>query len=264
MKQVVLSIMITASLVAFGNTRKGPSPEAIEQGKKNMEKIRTKLGGFIGDKRNAEGMISVIDAQSIVKPDEIKARVQRIEDNLMMVFKYSNYDGGNVDFTNLEAAKKSAPGNLWVVLTENEAMPNLVSLPEQRTVLINVAALAKDKPSEKILNSRVAKELSRAVCFAFVVRYSSTPGGVMDPMETMKDLDTVLVEQFGVDCIANIDREARIHYGIKRFPRKTYLDACKEGWAPAPTNEYQKAIWDKVHSMPTNPMKIKFDPKAKQ
>ena len=43
--------------------------------------------------------------------------------------------------------------------------------------------------------------------------------------------------------------------------RITYKKACEEGWAPAPTNEFQKAIWEKVHAAPKNPMKIKFDPK---
>ena len=28
----------------------------------------------------------------------------------------------------------------------------------------------------------------------------------------------------------------------------TYRQACIEGWAPAPTNDVQKAIWEKVHS----------------
>jgi len=35
----------------------------------------------------------------------------------------------------------------------------------------------------------------------------------------------------------------------------------EEGWAPAPTNEYQKIVWDKVHAIPQKPMKIEFDPK---
>jgi hypothetical protein len=49
--------------------------------------------------------------------------------------------------------------------------------------------------------------------------------------------------------------------GITKKVVKTYLDACEEGWAPAPTNDVQKAIWDKVHAAPKNPMKIEFNPK---
>ena len=41
----------------------------------------------------------------------------------------------------------------------------------------------------------------------------------------------------------------------------TYLTACSEGWAPAPTNDVQKAIWEKVHAIPKQPIKIDFDPK---
>jgi hypothetical protein len=35
---------------------------------------------------------------------------------------------------------------------------------------------------------------------------------------------------------------------------------CQEGWAPPPTNEYQRAIWNDVHKIPEKPMKIDFDP----
>ena len=45
---------------------------------------------------------------------------------------------------------------------------------------------------------------------------------------------------------------------VKR--RTSYHKACEEGWAPAPTNEVQKAIWEQVKADkergPTNPIKI--------
>ena len=40
-----------------------------------------------------------------------------------------------------------------------------------------------------------------------------------------------------------------------------YRKAVIEGWASSPTNEYQKAVWDKVHAMPTAPIKIKPETK---
>ena len=36
----------------------------------------------------------------------------------------------------------------------------------------------------------------------------------------------------------------------------------QQGWAPAPTNEVQQAIWDKVHQIPDKPITIEFDPKT--
>lgn len=35
--------------------------------------------------------------------------------------------------------------------------------------------------------------------------------------------------------------------GIAPYVATTYRQACADGWAPAPTNEYQKAIWDSFH-----------------
>ena len=43
-----------------------------------------------------------------------------------------------------------------------------------------------------------------------------------------------------------------------------YRTAVKEGWAPQPTNDVQKAIWDKVHAMPTEPLKIKSETKKQE
>ena len=34
--------------------------------------------------------------------------------------------------------------------------------------------------------------------------------------------------------------------------RATYKQACREGWAPAPTNEYQRAIWEAAKAAATN------------
>ena len=50
-------------------------------------------------------------------------------------------------------------------------------------------------------------------------------------------------------------------YGVTPGNIETYETACCQGWAPTPTNDLQKAIWDKVHAIPATPMKIEFDPK---
>ena len=52
--------------------------------------------------------------------------------------------------------------------------------------------------------------------------------------------------------------------GVLPAQRATYLKACEEGWAPAPTNDVQKAIWEKVHAMPTEPLKIKPETKKQE
>jgi len=76
---------------------------------------------------------------------------------------------------------------------------------------------------------------------------------------TMRDLDHA-EENVPIDMV-----DFYVTYlkalGVKPAEKTTYRKACREGWAPAPTNEVQQAIWDKVHQIPANPMKIEFDPK---
>lgn len=49
-------------------------------------------------------------------------------------------------------------------------------------------------------------------------------------------------------------------FGVKPRKMATYKRACQEGWAPAPTNDIQKAIWEKAKADkergPVNPIKI--------
>ena len=55
--------------------------------------------------------------------------------------------------------------------------------------------------------------------------------------------------------------QAQATQGVTVRATTNYKTACREGWAPAPTNDVQKAIWDKVHAMPTEPIKIKPEEK---
>ena len=81
----------------------------------------------------------------------------------------------------------------------------------------------------------------------------------MRDVKSLADIDR-MPERFGLDTIAHI-RNSAPFYGLVPWYQTTYIKACEEGWAPAPTNDIQKAIWDKVHAAPKNPMKIEFDPK---
>ena len=47
---------------------------------------------------------------------------------------------------------------------------------------------------------------------------------------------------------------------LVRIHRATYREACREGWAPPPTNDLQRAIWEETRKLPEKPIKIEFDP----
>ena len=68
-------------------------------------------------------------------------------------------------------------------------------------------------------------------------------------------------EMYGIDVSRGITYNMP-RAGVTPWKVTTYKRACEEGWAPAPTNEYQQAIWDKVHAVPTEPLKIKYQKPA--
>ena len=87
---------------------------------------------------------------------------------------------------------------------------------------------------------------------------SQYPGNMMG-IAKIEDLD--LVEPFlPMDKLQAIVKHLESR-GVTPTIIAHYRQACQQGWAPAPTNEYQKAIWDKVHQLPTAPIKIKPETK---
>lgn len=234
------------------------TPEQIEQGKINRQKLLEKTGGFMPNKRSGEGCIAIIDAQSRLSGDFLKRRTEKLEDNVWMRCVYHAVDK-TLALQALDAALASCTGNVSIAIVDWGGFPALISLPESKCALVNVAALAKDNPSMDKLEHRVSKEMARAFAFALVLNYSGRPGGVMDPITSLKELDMVLVDQIGLDILPFADKSAE-KFGIRKFKRTTYKIACEEGWAPPPKNEFQKAIWNAYHEVPSKGLEIKYDP----
>ena len=83
---------------------------------------------------------------------------------------------------------------------------------------------------------------------------------ILSPLYSVKDLDNMKMTGIGPgQCNAIYESMALL--GVQAARPVVYSVACRQGWAPAPTNAIQKAIWDKVHAVPATPMKIEFDPK---
>jgi len=126
-------------------------------------------------------------------------------------------------------------------------LPTLLIAPESRWALVNVAALAADAPSAETLAARVRKGQWRAFAHLMGAAESAFEHCLMKPVHSLADLDaltapSVCPEPFG-RIIANAGR-----LGARPIRAVPYRRACEEGWAPAPTNDVQKAIWDEVRA----------------
>ena len=132
--------------------------------------------------------------------------------------------------------------------------------PEGRWAVLNVSPLKADNPAQERLEERFAKISWHAVVRALGGGYAAVKPSVMTPFSDLKSLDAIPTTKPSPDVVDMLIDTGSL-YGIKTITIASYCTACRNGWAPAPTNEVQKAIWDRVHAAPKNPMKIEFDPK---
>lgn len=134
----------------------------------------------------------------------------------------------------------------------------MIYAPEKHFAIVNVRNLKPGAKDDAVFAERIFKESARA--FAYVCGAGGSMGGegIMN-VTSVDELDECAV-QFPFDVINRFNPYLK-SIGVTSWQESTYRMAVQEGWAPAPTNKYQQAIWDKAHSAPSNPMKIEFDPK---
>ena len=82
----------------------------------------------------------------------------------------------------------------------------------------------------------------------------------MSPVTKVSDLDAITESSLPVDVLSRFPEYMK-SLGVTPARQVRYRDACQQGWAPQPTNDYQRVIWEEYHSEPTEPIRIKYDPK---
>ena len=155
--------------------------------------------------------------------------------------------------------RKSGVGAV-VLFYEREGCPVLNSFPEDAVTLVNLQPL--QDPDYNTYRRRLVKEFWRSVAL--------TLGGYGNQMQMMsalqaafsvKDLDDVpgvSLSPLQINAIQNAKGKLGI-FGKKSGP---YSKACREGWAPPPTNDVQRALYNRFND-PASRFRRDFKPKVK-
>jgi len=159
--------------------------------------------------------------------------------------------------TNLPLVYGKGTSVAAVALFERDDATTLTLMPEEFKATVNVTALSSDGAAPDVVLSRLQKELLRATLYLMGSGY--TRNDITKPIKSLKELDAISIVNPYPETMMHLNAKAAA--GIQTIRFATYGQACREGWAPAPTNDVQKAIWDEVHAPPKTPMKIEFDPK---
>ena len=159
----------------------------------------------------------------------------------------------------VQMGRENKASEMKIDVVDVATQPTLTILPDSSSAIVNVATLSDGSPSEDVLSARVRKNILRAFSYlAGNASSSSCESTLMDAMTSLDRLDSAKERLPGELSLRGTKYLARL--GIVPYTKVTYKQACQEGWASQPTNEFQRAIWDQVHETPSEPMKITFDP----
>lgn len=210
-------------------------------------------GGWVNDRRKQEGEIAVVNSQRAIDDTVIHSAITKFENNIHVAVKTANADSVNVE--NADKVFEGLKANLAVFIVDNKGLPGILLAPESRWAIVNVAKYAGTKQKEW-----AQIEILRALYFVLGSGVTPDKTAITAPITKTYQLAYIDPDITSFEENMNLMNCLRF-YGITPFDRRLYRDACEEGWAPAPTNKYQQAVWDKVHAIPTKPLVIEPEKK---
>ena len=236
---------IKAKQEAFAKLSPEERQKAVEEGRAHFLE---RTGGYVRNTSGQKGRVLVANVQKSVSLDGVRKSVTKLGEQMKIAIDIEDIDGA--DTGNAAAFLKERKANAVVYIVETGKSPLLVS-PDECWATISVSALGDLNAA-----SRLEKETMRALTFLCGGTASGYPNPMTYPVTDVRQLDLIDAPDLPIDVIQRMQMYLE-KLGVTPYKQASYRTACKQGWAPAPTNDVQKAIWNKVHEMPSEPIKIK-------
>ena len=264
MKATIALVSLFAACMALADGAPVDPSEAVkpvsrEQLRKmsTAERIRYNGGWVFSDPTGK--VVRVVNAQKIVPASTLDPMIEGFKVAMgLTLFKMEAGETGL--FPAVKRGFATEKTGAVLALVDDPDAPRILCAPEESWAAVNVRALVVDNPNPETLKKRVVKEAWRSLAIALGASDTMYRPCLLSPTHSLADLDANVSMVVCPEPFPKIMDNAEA-LGICRVRQTSYRKACYEGWAPAPTNDYQKAIWDMVHALPTEPMKIKPEEK---
>ena len=202
-------------------------------------------GGFITRREPNPGMFAFVNAQRGVAQSVFAEDVSEMCRICKIDYVLTNRTEG-VSLSNALDVLKETRANAALFIVDDAMIPTTILFaPESRWGILNIAALKMDSPSKEVLERRIRREVWRGFSIVAGSYTTETPHCVLAPIASLRDLDDLDGNTFSPEPLSRMEKNLR-RFGIKPYYRCSYKAAVKQGWAPAPTNDVQRAIWDAV------------------
>ena len=254
MKTLILSVVLAVAMVVSAAPK--PRPELTpEQKAANREKVLAHTGGMI--ERPGTGSVAIVNVQKRI-PEEL---VEAQSDYLRSVAHVAVERKNRTEFSlaRVDEMRKELDSPIALFIVDDSGLPMSLIALEGCWGVLNIAQIMADSPSEETAKTRFQREFVRVTSVLFSGCCSQYKGGAMHTVTKAADLDKLFSDRYTFDYVQGMAKHLP-NLGITQFTRTIYKKACEEGWAPPPTNDYQKAIWERVKADkergPTNPITI--------
>lgn len=257
MRSIVSLGLISLTMFTFAAP---PSPKAPTGGKtaadvqkkfaaskadreKARQIIYERLGGLVPMPDKEPGIL-FLNCQKKVPVDALNTCIF----NVKREFNVSCYarEGKFVDIpTFVEQSKDRKRNAFSVALVDDAKLPQMVAMPDNGCAIVNVVPLMADNPKKDVLNDRVWRMAYRAFAISAGAAWGLNGAGILRPADTLADLDANKSRATAPDAHFPI-RQNLDKYKVATGGYVAYQDACFDGWAPAPTNEVQRKIYEGV------------------
>lgn len=244
MKRIICVVAFVAAAIVLAQDATAPRPRKKRRGGRTpgSEMVLAPAHG---------SRIKVLNLQKRVPPEVLKETQAAWH---RMVWMHSDYlaEGSR------DTAFADGECGLAILVVDKADTAALLVAPEDCWVELNVAALAKDNPSPEKLAKRVKRELWRALAYGMGVGNEQMPS-LLNHITNVDQLDANEYDEPTPDAFNRIIYSAAKRK-MARVRYTSYRQSCIEGWAAAPTNDAQRAVWEQVKADkergPTNPITI--------
>ena len=260
MKNLIFAFVAVSTFAVLADNAPSaalPVQERVATDKPSVKKVRgtrladvqmKRFGGLVPDRREQRGSVVVVNAQKAADPAWFETVIRDITNQcrLSLEVKESAFD----------LAKPVLPGSACVFVVDDAALPMSLVAPESKWVMVNVAPLKTGEGAKpQFFQARVQKAVSRGLGYLMGAANGQYPMSVCGCITKPEDLDQLPSYRLSVDIIGKFEKYVA-GYGITPYKRTTYKKSVEEGWGAQPTNQYQKAIWDEVHTIPSEPLPL--------
>ena len=225
------------------------------RGKSQKEIFEMHTGGYVIKPDSGSGCVAFVNAQKHLDAETVRSFASSLE--LLFRIRIKVVAG---DAPTLGTAA-GGPGRYQaaavVYLVDDGNLPRSLVSYEENWGIVNLGGMSSEPRALAV--GRAEKIMFRT--FSLVAGLADAPqiGSTMWPVKKESELDALwLPDKPLPNLVGPISRHLE-RLGVQQTTVTTYQKACQEGWAQTPTNDIQKAIWDKVHAIPDKPMKITYD-----